>query len=535
MQLDPDRGVICSNCQHVLTRQVPVPTTPVPTLIRTNQTPSPSDASLIRESLSKIDLRQLDDDIDHIQSVLDELLRNRKQLSEYRRNHEPLLSSIRHFPPEILSHIFMLSLPLSPNYDWQLDFADVPAARTAVMLPGQVCKHWRAIALSTPRLWSSSFIKLGCCSSGHMALTQSWLARSGSCPLSITLTASHFEPTFSHLDTQSDRWQFLNFSTTVPLLDSLRLVRDHLSSLETLLIVCVLPFGELLNTFEIAPRLRSLLVGRNVALSGLRIPWSQLTYCSLQSVSLTIDRCRELLQQSPNLNVCTLELHNPASSHDRPFIQHDHLHILYITATIDLEPLFDNLSLPALQAFSCDLHNTNVQQPRLLSFLSGSSSFLVLLILTAQFDEVLSEDDMITCLQSLSSLKELSLRFQHAHTALTKSLLFQLTRGALENGSVLPKLEAITLDVHTVSIGESLVDMIESRRRSDTSMPHDILLRSVTLHQSTQERFDPSITSRLNSCCRDGKLVINWLDTGKWLFFEEIAVTDSNATMLNVI
>ena len=143
-----DHGPICTKCQHVLTRTVPVPQSVVPNLIHTNRIPSPLEASLIIKSLSTIDFLQLDNDIAHVQFVLDELLRNRMELDGYCRDHKSILSLIRQFPPELLSHIFLLSLPT-------LGADSVMPFRRAILLPGQVCKHWREMwRFLPPKLWS---------------------------------------------------------------------------------------------------------------------------------------------------------------------------------------------------------------------------------------------------------------------------------------------------------------------------------------------------------------------------------------------
>ncbi|KII94724.1 hypothetical protein PLICRDRAFT_78038, partial [Plicaturopsis crispa FD-325 SS-3] len=56
-----------------------------------------------------------------------------------------MLAPARHIPPELWAEIFIHCLP----HD---DFV-VPSERTAPLLLVQICKLWRAIATTTPRLW----------------------------------------------------------------------------------------------------------------------------------------------------------------------------------------------------------------------------------------------------------------------------------------------------------------------------------------------------------------------------------------------
>lgn len=62
---------------------------------------------------------------------------------------------------------------------------------------------------------------------------------------------------------------------------------------------------------------------------------------------------------------------------------------------------------------------------------------------------------------------------------------------------LLPDLQVLVLGVYSNSIGEALVDIIESRRRSDTSVPHNVLL--VFSHL-----FRPLINPHLDSCGEGG-------------------------------
>jgi hypothetical protein len=154
-----------------------------------------------------------------------------------------------------------------------------------------------------------------------------------------------------------------------------------------------------LDTFEIAPRLRSLTLGPDVSLTWLRIPWSQLTHCDIFTCQMTINGCFEVLDNSPNLVECTLALHyQGAVAHQpRPLIQHEHLCALSISIrkNLDIGPLLDNLTLPALQAFSIHCDNaTPWVHSQFLSLLSRSACLLLKLCLHFDFKQF-TDDELI--------------------------------------------------------------------------------------------------------------------------------------------
>ncbi|KAF9066952.1 hypothetical protein BDP27DRAFT_1174984, partial [Rhodocollybia butyracea] len=93
----------------------------------------------------------------------------------------------RRLPVEILTEIFTHCLP-SKHIPPSSLIMEAPL----VLL--SVCREWRTVALSTPRLWCSPRIRLP--SSGHLTDAklkphhtgiEQWLDRSGSLPLFLSL------------------------------------------------------------------------------------------------------------------------------------------------------------------------------------------------------------------------------------------------------------------------------------------------------------------------------------------------------------
>ncbi|KZP11476.1 hypothetical protein FIBSPDRAFT_756686, partial [Athelia psychrophila] len=136
----------CSNCWF--SRSITIPKSPLPDLVDTNYALSPSQEQLVQDALekTKFNMSHIDNEIARVQAVLKELLHARKALQDYGEEHRPLLSPIRHLPSEMLGDIFLHSLP----DDWK---HDINHYRRAVMLPGQVCRRWREVAITTSKMW----------------------------------------------------------------------------------------------------------------------------------------------------------------------------------------------------------------------------------------------------------------------------------------------------------------------------------------------------------------------------------------------
>lgn len=512
---DTELGVVCSNFQPFQARSIFIPPSPVPNLLHTNRAPSPWETLLIKDALSKLqsDLLQIDCEIYHIQSVQAQLLQKRDELREFGRVHNALLSSLRRFPHELLSYTFLLSVS-------DIDDTNAQELRKAVMLPAQVCRQWRNVALSTPRLWSQIHIDLKKRNLKEEAeFAQTWLVRSGGCPLSISLSQfmavdvhkplTPFETIFAH----SDRWERLSLTVTHPLLHAFRSAKSHFPHLQTLSIQSITRDEEILDAFEIAPQLHSLTIGHNIFPTRLRVPWSQLTYCNMHPYQLSIDDCFEVLQHAFGLKKLLLHLHRPGPHQSRSLIRHEHLQELSIQANTELGPLFDKSSLPALQAFTCSSEfHYKWAQPQFLSFLSRSACPLQILCLDFLTSPV-GDDDLAQILQLIPSLVKLELRHACARSTLTKPLFNKLTFVAQELEYLLPNLTTLVLDIYSKLDLEALADMIESRRRLENDASHRFppLERVILteLENCASEWIESSTVLRLRRC-RDRGLDIYW-------------------------
>jgi hypothetical protein len=155
-----------------------------------------------------------------------------------------LPSPILQFPPEIISHIFYLTLShfsIFPGHYNSLSEKD----QTTPFILGAVCRDWRAVTWSTPILWSSIVVRFFALDNNKSTLVKDWLSRSGQHPLSICIffwpipsTAQADIRFFGDIINQySSRWRHFELSASseaadyflrpkgshAPILESLRL------------------------------------------------------------------------------------------------------------------------------------------------------------------------------------------------------------------------------------------------------------------------------------------------------------------------
>ncbi|KAJ7641191.1 hypothetical protein FB45DRAFT_737567, partial [Roridomyces roridus] len=83
-------------------------------------------------------------------------------------------------PNEIVSEIFMHFLPPYPTCP-RLAGLGLPTSLT------HICREWREIALATPKLWQAFCTVYTANKAEQTRVMETWLDRSGSCPLSIQM------------------------------------------------------------------------------------------------------------------------------------------------------------------------------------------------------------------------------------------------------------------------------------------------------------------------------------------------------------
>ncbi|KAF7295650.1 F-box domain-containing protein [Mycena indigotica] len=156
-------------------------------ILHTNTAPSLPQLDDIRQYLKQPyqQLATLNTEVDRLSNLLSTTIRKRDELEKVISDHESLLSPIKRVPLDVLRLIFEHTLPDKRN----AAFSDTEGP----LLLSRVCRDWKRIAESTPRLWSSMHIVVPHFDAHPETVSQvkrllnTWLARSGSVPLSITM------------------------------------------------------------------------------------------------------------------------------------------------------------------------------------------------------------------------------------------------------------------------------------------------------------------------------------------------------------
>ena len=449
--------------------------------------PSPSPQTL--HSTNVLSLDQIEDhrkavlDIQSdISSVNSEITRTVLHLtSEHQRLnnslvlYQALVAPIRRLPTEIISEIFR-SVPRSLREPFR-------KSNSPILLT-QICSRWRAIAISTPQLWDiiafTAFRAVPDGKSFPIAMWETWLSRSGTCPLTIkvrfepTQTQSSIDshrPIIDMLTSCSRRWH--SFDIVAPFsLDHFAAVKGSLPILTSLTIDST--YQTQLDAFQGAPNLRKLhIMSPSVVPTQCRV--SRVRLRLLRAPATSINECLATLIHFPNLSWCnlhhdgtrTMEINIPATP-----IKRDKLQVLRIhTNNNDLcSYIFQSFTCPALYSLHIQSTESHValdmsQKNHLPSFLTRSSCVLRSLSL---HHVSLNHPGLVECLEELPALTKLHLREAYSQSPPSQCPLFdrmtyknQLTVGA-QSAVLVPNLKVLTLNMR-FSLRKTVLPMIQSR------------------------------------------------------------------------
>ncbi|THU76351.1 hypothetical protein K435DRAFT_570333, partial [Dendrothele bispora CBS 962.96] len=156
-------------------------------LFNTNYSPFDSEVEELKNIIHGPlqELLRLEGEIARIESILAGLKSKRDTIIAYIENHRALLSPSRRLSPEILSEIFVCCLP--SNHLPTRSTAEAPLVLLCI------CKEWRQIALSTPRLWCSlhvyvpNYLSNAPVINRKLSGVEEWLKRSGELPITLSI------------------------------------------------------------------------------------------------------------------------------------------------------------------------------------------------------------------------------------------------------------------------------------------------------------------------------------------------------------
>ncbi|KAJ7447568.1 hypothetical protein B0H11DRAFT_2290139 [Mycena galericulata] len=425
-----------------------LPPFPLHTMEESASNPSPL-PPIISASGLRSRLVELDEEMHLLQSRLRLLGAQRQIVLQALDNITyPVLT----IPPEITGQVFSFYVE-NPH----IGIAPDDPGRSPLPL-ASVCRRWRDICLSMPRLWSALRIysTYSASESNIFDLLQRWISRAGSHPLDLELSGSPILSTpaaiLSHLAHYSHQWRILRLSFHLPSSFPNDKIQGRVPCLTKLTINIIGGYDvpEMVTAFRDAPRLRDVqLFG--ASFRSLSLPWIQLT--SLNFSGGTLSNCVEILEQTPNLELLSVHLLTKTRI-GKPPLTLLHLHTLVFQCDHAIM-LLDYLTLPALKTFELSA----LESDGVLALATRSQWSLRSIRLVA-----LPSPASVLCLASTPSVEEVEIRHSAAifwwHDSLDK--LISLLR---KDDAFLPNALVLKL-THCIAhvSASSLAKMLTSRR-----------------------------------------------------------------------
>ncbi|KAF8654163.1 hypothetical protein AX16_003692 [Volvariella volvacea WC 439] len=377
--------------------------------------------------------------------------------------------------PELLSEVFQHCTDTTSPI--------IPSSKHAPLLLTRVCRQWRDVACSTPRLWTALRIFIGPSGPCRERLTAMWLDRSGSCPLNLSFSAystTQSIPVMEVLVSHAHHWQSIDldfplvlYRTLASLLDQTNRQLSTLHDLRVHVHDMTEPsvFGvNQLRTFQTARRLSALHL--DWAIQGLfAIPYDQLT--SLNVTCRTINDLLMIMQECSNLlNLNIIYDRLSAVTHSRPHNATIMLKLrflrLYLSKSVNFGVLFDLITTPLLEELQ-------IEDPYHLCPVWPLSSFISLVersqcsIKKLHLSRLAINDEQLqTTLQVTPNLLELRLqeRQRGPWERLTDRILGDLTNYDDES-CLIPNLETIVIERRFTFSVVPFLKMLRSRWWTD--------------------------------------------------------------------
>lgn len=380
-------------------------------------------------------------------------------------------SPARRLPPELLSEIFLLSLPV----DWKVDS---PGNKLVVMRPSHICKYWRNVALTTPRLWSLISIEISWFDALYrierkVALARKWLSRTAKCPLSVRISfdmqPSYRRAALSLLEPllqNCDRWQHAEINLPWSTVQRLNPAGNILPLLESLVMSVRSHHKDRLLGFEAAPNLRNY---NGCGPAEIQLQWRQLTHCFLDYF-INSRQALMILASSPNLVTFGVKIASRAmlGADVLPTnltIHHQNLRSLTILGEGNFRSLLDPLILPSLKELKYREEGRYLGPAPVVDLMTRSSCSIISFGLEL-VAEGMGSYGLIFLLEHMPELSELDLQL-HFFTEIDFRRILTRLMARPQSGkvSLLPRLEILKID-HEGALDYSLLaNTLESRWR----------------------------------------------------------------------
>ncbi|KAJ7762553.1 hypothetical protein B0H16DRAFT_1368751, partial [Mycena metata] len=469
--------------------------------------------SILVESTRR--LKILDEEVADLQKAIDKLKEERDSVESFVDAHKALISPARQLPFDLIQEIFVACLPTHRNC--------VMSASEAPVLLGRICSLWRAISLSTPRLWSKIHVvdplnwvpsplvqrKLA----QRLETTKMWLERSGQCPLSISLECSADSNSQIHLPSEqptipgavqilqalvpfSRRWRHIYFSAPlwilqqtmsqlheadVPLLESIAIYHnDFHTYFDDPAIQSPGPFeilrGARISSFSVA--------GNIFAPTRFPVRWQQLTSLTIDGPpwnvrpELNSEAILRIIAGCLELRFCRLGINDGENTEihsQHPIIELPFLHTLELHCVQNMGPtisfLLERISSPKLCSFTIRGYMETHYPGSLAPFFARSGSLETLEIDSMAFSKASLIESLLALPPTIRRLGIHNLSNRWAMSA--PPSLADETLEALIPELQIPGLQDLFISHCTNITDEALLRFITARM----SDPHSILLR----------------------------------------------------------
>ncbi|KAJ7693336.1 hypothetical protein B0H17DRAFT_1059790 [Mycena rosella] len=258
-------------------------------LMNTNAPPEGPELSFIRSVVSKTESRlaYLDGQIFRHRDRLRELEEERAALWRYHTPNKAILSPLRRMPPEVLAEIFLWTLP---TLQTAFDRSAFGVKRSPWLLT-QISSRWRAVAVSTPALWSHVIVACDHEHANPLSIVKSQIERAQK--LKIHFYGSekrHAQPQieiFRFLAEHSSRWEELSIGLTSHLFPLLGTLKHRLPALRRLWVEWDGPESqagvEFIDCFQPAPSLLDVAICNDYRSISIPLPAHQLTRYNLDA------------------------------------------------------------------------------------------------------------------------------------------------------------------------------------------------------------------------------------------------------------
>ncbi|KAJ7123450.1 hypothetical protein C8R44DRAFT_735097 [Mycena epipterygia] len=450
-----------------------------------------------------------------LEAQIADLVSRQKQLEEHLAHHERIVFSINRFPPEILSLIFLFTLPSPEDITRRISQVYRDGGEDMPWLAGpwlvsQVCSRWRDVALTSPSLWASPFLTRGIRQSlGRLDLQ---LVRSGNASLHPSLFGSsrsmvRASNLLATLIRRSDRWSslLLAFDWT-GVQPQMALLKRRVGQLEALIIkgswseaLVPLSEGQRLDAFVIAPRLRRLsVVSVCEPAVSLVLPWHQLTH--YRAVSGAHEHLA-VLRLCPSLISAHLTFRTALTFTDNvsPSLRLPQLRKLHIVNSHFL-PI---MSTPMLQDIV--LERITPEDDALLPLLAFIHRDKPLLRSISLLHSPLVTPTLISILEETPSIEMLHIHVRRGESSAVNELIGRLTMRATHMKCFVPKLATLELSGRGAFDEERFLDMVQSRRqaspRADCTCQR---IQIIALRMTQKAALSASTVQRLHALAREG-------------------------------